>query len=153
MPDTSTTFIQRITSRSAGMRISTATFGKFVVPKEMRDKVDSVELTSPDDDASEVGSGANMFIKGLLSTGANGFSSTRVEYHLATPMDESLEIVKPKMTVNDLEKEQRNLVFQHEEVPGIHQTLVGIKSPVLYLWGVHKVLQEPNLVRALNLSV
>ncbi|GKC25322.1 hypothetical protein Tco_1027472 [Tanacetum coccineum] len=33
------------------------------------------------------------------------------------------------------------------------RTLVGIKSPVLYLWGVQKVLQEPDLVRALNLSV
>nr|GEX44525.1 integrase, catalytic region, zinc finger, CCHC-type, peptidase aspartic, catalytic [Tanacetum cinerariifolium] len=26
-------------------------------------------------------------------------------------------------------------VFQHEEVPNIHQTLAEIKSPVLYLWG------------------
>nr|GFC26160.1 hypothetical protein [Tanacetum cinerariifolium]GFC91795.1 hypothetical protein [Tanacetum cinerariifolium] len=42
---------------------------------------------------------------------------------------------------------------QHEEVPGIHRTLVEIKSPELYLWWVHKEPQEPDLVRALNLSV
>nr|GFC47043.1 hypothetical protein [Tanacetum cinerariifolium] len=49
--------------------------------------------------------------------------------------------------------EQEKPIFQHEEVPGIHRSLVEIKSPDLYLWGVHKELQEPNLVRALNLSV
>nr|GFB97319.1 hypothetical protein [Tanacetum cinerariifolium] len=66
-------------------------------------------------------------------------------------LDVDLEIVILKMTVKYLEKEKP--VFQHEEVPGIHRTLVEIKSPDLYLWGVHKELQEPDLVRALNLSI
>nr|GEV30810.1 retrovirus-related Pol polyprotein from transposon TNT 1-94 [Tanacetum cinerariifolium] len=44
-------------------------------------------------------------------------------------------------------------VFQHEEVLDIHLTLVKIESPDLYWWGVHKELQEPNLVRGLSLSV
>nr|GEY80872.1 integrase, catalytic region, zinc finger, CCHC-type, peptidase aspartic, catalytic [Tanacetum cinerariifolium] len=36
---------------------------------------------------------------------------------------------------------EEKLVFQHDEVLGIHQTSVGIISPALYLLGVHKVLQ------------
>nr|GEY46752.1 retrovirus-related Pol polyprotein from transposon TNT 1-94 [Tanacetum cinerariifolium] len=42
-------------------------------------EVESAELASPDDDTSQVGFGANMFMKGLLLTGANGFSSMRAE--------------------------------------------------------------------------
>nr|GEV70394.1 hypothetical protein [Tanacetum cinerariifolium] len=38
-----------------------------------------------------------------------------------------MEIVMPKMTVNDLENERP--VYQHEEVPGIHRTWVGMKYP------------------------
>ncbi|GKG15466.1 hypothetical protein Tco_0357789, partial [Tanacetum coccineum] len=41
--------------------------------------VDSAELTSPDDEALELGSGANTFMNGLLSTGATGLSSMRVD--------------------------------------------------------------------------
>nr|GEY22520.1 hypothetical protein [Tanacetum cinerariifolium] len=41
--------------------------------------------------------------------------------------------------------EQEEPIFQHEEVPDIHRTVAKIKSPVLYWWGVHKELQEPNL--------
>nr|GFB40287.1 hypothetical protein [Tanacetum cinerariifolium] len=46
-----------------------------------------------------------------------------------------------------------NPVFQPEEVPDIHRTLAEIESPVPYWWGVHKELQEPDLVQGLSLSV
>nr|GFA79567.1 retrovirus-related Pol polyprotein from transposon TNT 1-94 [Tanacetum cinerariifolium] len=46
--------------------------------------VASVEPATSDDDASEVGSRANIFMKGSLSTGANEFSSMRVD-SAATP--------------------------------------------------------------------
>nr|GEY37141.1 hypothetical protein [Tanacetum cinerariifolium] len=48
------------------------------------DEVDSVKLISPDDEASELGFGANTFMKGVLSTGAIGFSSMKVD-SAATP--------------------------------------------------------------------
>ncbi|GKD78065.1 hypothetical protein Tco_1340686, partial [Tanacetum coccineum] len=54
---------------------------------------DSVQLRSPDDDASDLGSRANTFMKGSLSIGAKRLSSMRVD-----------SATMPKMTVNDLEK-------------------------------------------------
>nr|GEX99927.1 hypothetical protein [Tanacetum cinerariifolium] len=47
-------------------------------------------------------SGANILMKGSLLTGENGFSSMRVDS--TTRLDVNMEIVMPKMTVNDLEK-------------------------------------------------
>nr|GEW77300.1 hypothetical protein [Tanacetum cinerariifolium] len=52
-------------------------------------------------------------------------------------LDVDLEIVMSKMTMKYLEKEKP--VFQHDEVPSIHQTLVEVKSPDLYLWAVDLV--------------
>ncbi|GKG42796.1 hypothetical protein Tco_0477094, partial [Tanacetum coccineum] len=40
---------------------------------------DSVELRSPDDDASDLGARANTFMKGSLPIGAKGLSSMRVD--------------------------------------------------------------------------
>nr|GFC93946.1 hypothetical protein [Tanacetum cinerariifolium] len=46
-----------------------------------------------------------------------------------------------------------NPVFQPEEVLDIHRTVTEIESLVLYWWGVHNELQEPDLVQGLSLSV
>ncbi|GJU33363.1 hypothetical protein Tco_1176952 [Tanacetum coccineum] len=45
--------------------------------------VDSAIVKSPDDDASELGSGAKVLTKGSLSAGAKGFTSK--EFSAATP--------------------------------------------------------------------
>ncbi|GKB29714.1 hypothetical protein Tco_0869115 [Tanacetum coccineum] len=64
--------------------------------------VDFAEITSLDNDASKVGSGANMFMKGSLSIGANRFSS--ISEDSVQRLDVNLDIVLPRKTVNDLEK-------------------------------------------------
>ncbi|GKG13857.1 hypothetical protein Tco_0350817 [Tanacetum coccineum] len=81
-----------------------------------------------------------MFTKGSMSTGAKGLYSMIVD-PTATPCCE-LRDCNAELTVNDLEKEKP--VFQHEEVLGIHRTLVGIKSPGVRNVGADSITLPEN---------